>query len=235
MTGDWSVIPRIGQLFPRGQTRGASWLKVDAIVVVAALFSNPAVVIGLGLVSILQHLVEVKGFNVNACSWNSFDRYRRLHLLLDAMLEDDLSCFEYLLSIDGGSSCSARGPTASIASVIEAGVIVVLKEISPVQAFRALVEHPTFDPVIDGVSALHLIIDDDDEEGERETKNELIRILMRVGEAAPVRSYPTYCCKLESQSINFTQYAVKNVYQIARNRSGLLASTDLSSKFPKEG
>lgn len=203
MTGDRSVILRIGQLFPRGQRRdnraqdGRHCCRCHTV-----QQSSRVVVIHLGLVSILQHLVEVKGINVNDCrdSWSSFDCDGRFHL-------DDLSCFEYLLSIEGinvGSNCSATHPNAT---VIKVGVLLVLSEISPVQTFRALVEHPTFDPAMDGISALFLIFYDED--GEIDTKNELIRILMRVG-VDPSRTGTDPISRPNDVNLNLNQLILYN-------------------------
>ena len=67
-----------------------------------SIFTNPMVAIELGLLEVLQHLVESKLVNVNQHNWNGYNtKSRHPHLLMTAMEEDELNCFKYIMGIDG--------------------------------------------------------------------------------------------------------------------------------------
>lgn len=65
------------------------------------LFNNPVVAIEFGLVSILKHLVEVIGIDVNCYKWCSYAfPGRKQHLVASAAIMStvDSACFEYFLT-----------------------------------------------------------------------------------------------------------------------------------------
>jgi hypothetical protein len=78
-----------------------------------AIFTNPMVAIELGLLEVLQHLVESKLVNVNEHKWNGYNtKSRQPHLLMTAMEEDEMDCFKYIMGIDGidvGSTMVRQG------------------------------------------------------------------------------------------------------------------------------
>ena len=71
-------------------------------------FNNPAVAIECGLLDVLKCLVEDVGVDINSMMWSSLSSYRRVHLLSEAMVEDQWGCFKYLmeLKIDPNSQAS---------------------------------------------------------------------------------------------------------------------------------
>ena len=62
-------------------------------------FNNPAVAIECGLLDVLKCLVEDVGVDINSMMWSSLSSYRRVHLLSEAMVEDQWGCFKYLMGL----------------------------------------------------------------------------------------------------------------------------------------
>ena len=64
------------------------------------LFNNPAVAIEFGLFSVLSHLVESIGIDINRIQWSGYFAARKLHLLLLASVVasqyKSYTCFDYL-------------------------------------------------------------------------------------------------------------------------------------------
>ena len=123
----------------------------------AAIFHNPAVAIGFGLVEILRNIVENTDIDVNATVWNNYSTSDKYHLLFLA-LHDDRACFDYLIStkkIDMNSRVMSGGNYKTLKMfVMEADDI-------QKEQFQAMVRLPTFglnDPIdIDGRSLLPLV------------------------------------------------------------------------------
>jgi len=64
-------------------------------------FNNPAVAIQLGLFSSVQHLVEVKGIDINSFEWTPLCLSKRYHLLYIAVRNSKKKTFKYLLNRPG--------------------------------------------------------------------------------------------------------------------------------------
>ena len=106
------------------------------------LFNNPAVVIQFGACSILRHLVENVGIDINALDWASFSKDGEKRLILSVAThysEYDSECLEYLLS---RNNINLSLPIYKGGS-LSAWTTVFID--APVELFETMLQHPGFD------------------------------------------------------------------------------------------
>ena len=105
------------------------------------IFHNPAVAIELGLIEVLEYLVDKVGIDVNASVWNNYTHHERFHLLVHAVFQESSACFDYLMS----------SGKVDLNSLVEPGQIQTLKmflmetDDIPKERFQAMVRLPSFD------------------------------------------------------------------------------------------
>lgn len=114
-------------------------------------FNNPAVAIECGLLDVLKCLIEDVGIDTNAMMWSSLSSYRRVHLLSEAMVEDQWTCFKYLMglrTIDPNSQASIIDDTTFEDDEAPRDVNLVQyaleKDCIRPRYLKALLDHPAF-------------------------------------------------------------------------------------------
>ena len=128
-------------------------------------FNNPAVAIELGLLEVLEHLVEDREINVNDYRWNSYLACTAFeggasHLLIICIVCSNLDAFQYLLGRKDIAIGSRENPKVRSPTIVQ----IAFRQPKVTEFLRELVQHPTFGfnmltyGSIADVSPLHLAI-----------------------------------------------------------------------------
>ena len=112
-------------------------LDIDAL----AIFNNPLVAIEFDLVDPLKHLVEEVGIDINGYEWNSYSEIEKWHPLAIAMMQKNLSCFQYLLTRE---NLDVNGKVST-----EEGALIMQyafhKDEVSLATYEAMASHSSFD------------------------------------------------------------------------------------------
>ena len=176
-------------------------LDIDAL----AIFNNPLVAIEFDLLEPLRHLVEEVGIDINSnVTWNSYTEIDKWHPLAIAMMQKNLSCFQYLLTRE---NLDVNGKVETVEGETMAQIMQYAfcsDEVS-LASYEAMASHSSFDanrPVIAHVEGVdtpvlplqHAInsITENNDDSDLDKMEEKLMSLLNKFKAHPLSTTPDF-------------------------------------------